>query len=231
MMRAAAVCLLLALVCAAEASTTRRVYVAADEVDWDYAPNGDKYEVDQEIDYRVDAVTFIEPGPDRIGSVYTKAIYREYTDATFSNLATRSRDMEHLGILGPTVWAEVGDNIEVWTLGTGTAPPGLTRSSSTSATMPASTSLFILMESSTRRTQRARSTPTTPSPQATLCCQARRTHTCGLSLPEQVRFRLAWLRSLLSPLLSAPSSPPPSEGASLLFLSLSFLSDTCPDQL
>ena len=50
---------------------------------------------------------------DFIGSVYKKARYVEYTDATFSTVKTRAADEEHLGILGPILKAEVGDVIEV----------------------------------------------------------------------------------------------------------------------
>jgi len=42
--------------------------------------------------------------------VYTKALYREYTDSTFR---TRKSQPAHLGSLGPTIRAEVGDTITV----------------------------------------------------------------------------------------------------------------------
>ena len=59
-------------------------YVAADEVDWNYTPLG----VDQmmgmpAMDF---AKLYTERGPHRIGSTYRKAIYREYTDETFTTL-------------------------------------------------------------------------------------------------------------------------------------------------
>ena len=49
----------------------------------------------------------------RIGKVYKKAMYREFTDATFTKMKKRSSDMEHLGIMGPMIRAEEGDQIEV----------------------------------------------------------------------------------------------------------------------
>src|SRR5207237_756298 len=49
---------------------------------------------------------------DRIGRVYKKAVYREYTDATFTKLKPRGPGEEHLGLLGPVVRAEVGDTIK-----------------------------------------------------------------------------------------------------------------------
>ena len=45
---------------------------------------------------------------------YLKAVYREYTDATFKALKPRAPEWEHLGILGPVIRAEVGDTIKVY---------------------------------------------------------------------------------------------------------------------
>lgn len=46
-------------------------------------------------------------------TTYLKAIYREYTGATFTTLKARDARWEHLGILGPLIRAEVGDTIKV----------------------------------------------------------------------------------------------------------------------
>ena len=89
----------------------RTYYVAADEVEWDYAPSGIDQMMGMPFDVR--ANTFMERGPHRIGKVYHKAIYREYTDATFSTLKPRAPGWEHAGILGPILRAEVGDTIKV----------------------------------------------------------------------------------------------------------------------
>ena len=42
-----------------------------------------------------------------------KALYREYTDASFTELKPRPKEWEHLGFLGPLIRAEVGDTIRV----------------------------------------------------------------------------------------------------------------------
>ena len=60
-----------------------------------------------------DTAMFVEKGKDRIGQIYRKAIYREYTDATFQTLKPRLPSEEHMGILGPVIRAEVGDTIEI----------------------------------------------------------------------------------------------------------------------
>ena len=92
-------------------SKVRTYYVAADEVDWDYAPSGLNKMMGMKFDGY--AATFIEKGPHRIGKVYRKAIYREYTDDSFTKLKPRPADQEYLGMLGPVLRAEVGDTLRV----------------------------------------------------------------------------------------------------------------------
>ena len=95
----------------AVAGTTRHYYVAADEVAWDYAPLGFNNISGQP--FGPEENVFVQTGRDRIGRVYVKALYREYTDATFSTLKPRPPAWEHLGALGPVIRAEVGDIIVV----------------------------------------------------------------------------------------------------------------------
>lgn len=82
---------------------TREYFVAADEVQWDYAPS-----------YPLNRITGMPFTPEEEfwleKRVYVKARYRQYTDATFSTLVEQP---EHLGILGPVLRAEVGDTIVV----------------------------------------------------------------------------------------------------------------------
>jgi len=93
------------------APKVRTYYVAADEVEWDYAPGG----VNKMMGMKFDGYSrvFVERGPHRIGSVYRKALYREYTDETFARLKPRPAEWESSGILGPILRAEVGDTIRV----------------------------------------------------------------------------------------------------------------------
>jgi FtsP/CotA-like multicopper oxidase with cupredoxin domain len=83
---------------------TRTYYIAADEVIWNYAPSG--------MD-RITGKPLPKAPPVFVGYKYKKAIYREYTDATFTKLKPRSAQWQHLGILGPLIRAEVGDTIKV----------------------------------------------------------------------------------------------------------------------
>lgn len=90
---------------------TRTYYVAADTVRWDYAPE-DKNLFSGEAFGPLEN-TWVKRGPKRIGQVYKKAIYREYTDESFTELVERPPKWEHLGMLGPLLRAEVGDTIRV----------------------------------------------------------------------------------------------------------------------
>ena len=112
---AAAFLLVLAAGCAAtraaDRGTTRTYYVAADTLQWDYAPSGAN---------KITGAPFtqfesfiVEPQPEFIGRVYRKAVYREYTDSTFTTLKPRAPEWEHLGILGPLLRGSVGDTIRV----------------------------------------------------------------------------------------------------------------------
>ena len=85
--------------------------MAADEVQWDYAPSGRDEAMGMEFD--AIAKTFTESGPHQIGRVNKKAIYREYTDATFSKLKPRAPENAYLGLVGPILRGEVGDTIKV----------------------------------------------------------------------------------------------------------------------
>jgi FtsP/CotA-like multicopper oxidase with cupredoxin domain len=116
MRRLSIACFLLAFglgACAASqpAGQVRTYYIAADEVNWNYAPTG----IDQMSGKPFDAYqrAFAIRDPHHIGSVYRKAIYREYSDATFRTLKVHPPDQRYLGILGPIIHAEVGDTIKV----------------------------------------------------------------------------------------------------------------------
>jgi len=82
----------------------RTYYIAADEVLWNYAPSG------------MDLIAQ-KPLPPllrlQLGWLFHKAIYREYTDASFTHLKARTPKDDYLGILGPVIRAEVGDTIVV----------------------------------------------------------------------------------------------------------------------
>ncbi len=90
---------------------TRTYYIAADEVRWNYAPTGINQITGKPFDDI--ANVYMENNKDRIGKVSLKAVYREYTDDTFTKLKPVPDKWQHLGILGPVIHAEVGDTIKI----------------------------------------------------------------------------------------------------------------------
>ena len=93
------------------AQQTRTYHIAAIEVDWDYAPTGiNKISGNA---FGASENVFVQSGKERIGKVYRKAVYREYTDAAFTTVKAVAPQWEHLGALGPVIRGEVGDTINV----------------------------------------------------------------------------------------------------------------------
>uniref|UniRef100_A0A4W3IUZ5 ferroxidase n=1 Tax=Callorhinchus milii TaxID=7868 RepID=A0A4W3IUZ5_CALMI len=87
----------------------RTYYIAAVEMEWDYSPDR-SWELEQHNTTKEESYgqVFVGFG---IGSKYKKAVYREYTDGTFTRQKIRSPEEQHLEILGPIIRAEVGDTI------------------------------------------------------------------------------------------------------------------------
>ncbi|KAF5901209.1 hephaestin-like protein 1, partial [Clarias magur] len=91
-------------------STTRTYYIGIREDYWNYAPRDRNQISGLDIKHDEHASEYLVQGPERIGSVYKKALYKEYTDKTFTTEVPKS---EWLGFLGPVIRAEVGDEIVV----------------------------------------------------------------------------------------------------------------------
>src|SRR5215469_13598801 len=90
---------------------TRTYFIAADEIEWNYTPDGKDVMMSRSFDAY--ARVFSEHAPNRIGCTYRKAVFREYTDDTFRTLKPRPPELAHMGLLGPVIRAEVGDTIQV----------------------------------------------------------------------------------------------------------------------
>jgi FtsP/CotA-like multicopper oxidase with cupredoxin domain len=95
---------------AATPGVTRTYYIAADEVDWDYAPGNQDVTMGKPLGAK-EYPLFGHPGVE--ARVFRKAVYREYTDSTFTQLEERPPQWQHLGILGPVLRGAVGDSIIV----------------------------------------------------------------------------------------------------------------------
>jgi len=113
----------------ASSTTTRRYYLQAEEVVWDYGATA--YDNTGQYAYvhgnytqargptpfeHGDGFTFMvnDPEENRIGREYIKCIFVGY-DATFTTREDRSEGTkaQHLGVLGPMLHAEEGDTLEV----------------------------------------------------------------------------------------------------------------------
>ncbi|KAL2391844.1 Hephaestin-like protein [Exophiala dermatitidis] len=90
--------------------TTRTYFVAAVERDWDYMPTGMDMMNEVPIEDSPQAAAVAGHSGQRIGHVYKKALFREYTDESFTTEAPRPT---WLGMLGPIIRAEVGDTVKV----------------------------------------------------------------------------------------------------------------------
>ncbi|KAF1629359.1 Coagulation factor VIII, partial [Eudyptes filholi] len=90
---------------AKEKPVTWTHYIAAEEMDWDYAPVK-PVSLDRNI-----TSLFLEAGPQRIGSQYKKVMFVEYEDATFKK--RKVSDQLDKGILGPVIKGEVGDQFKI----------------------------------------------------------------------------------------------------------------------
>ncbi|KAI7800963.1 hephaestin-like protein 1a [Triplophysa rosa] len=88
----------------------RKYYIAIREEDWDYSPSKHNLITNTSIEQDEHASVFLLKGPTRIGSVYRKAVYRQYTDDSYT---TEIHKPAWLGFLGPILRAEVDDVMEV----------------------------------------------------------------------------------------------------------------------
>jgi hypothetical protein len=90
---------------------TRTYYIAANEVDWDYAST--RSDLVNGVRYHFESNPGGKGAMDPNSAVYRKALFREYTDANFTAVKPREEAWAHLGILGPLIRAEVGVTIQV----------------------------------------------------------------------------------------------------------------------
>ena len=118
------------------ATQTRTYYIAAEELMWDFAPSGRDLMMPagnddpmmamadpmMGMEFDATANVYVERTPERIGSRYKKALYVEYMDATFTVRKPLADEWAHLGLTGPVMHAEVGDQIRVVFRNNGSRP-------------------------------------------------------------------------------------------------------------
>ncbi len=129
---------LLVAFCEPAAARVRIHYIAADEVMWNYAP----------LRMNPIAGTPLPPLlPTQLGWTFQKAIYREYTDATFAHLVPVAPSERYHGMTGPTIHAEVGDTVVIvfrnrTRFPFDIAPSGVRSTPNPSAVLPGATRTF-----------------------------------------------------------------------------------------
>ena len=103
---------LLLIFCCGIYSRKISYYISAEEVIWDYAPNGKDMLHNQETNM-FKMVATSEYSDTSIGRKYIKAQYVEYEDKEFKKKKDVEEKYNHKGILGPIIRAEVGDTIQI----------------------------------------------------------------------------------------------------------------------
>uniref|UniRef100_W5M0L7 Ceruloplasmin n=1 Tax=Lepisosteus oculatus TaxID=7918 RepID=W5M0L7_LEPOC len=88
----------------------REYFIGIKEVQWDYAPSKMNLILNQSLNEDEHVATFLRRGEDRIGSVYKKAVYLQYTSATYREEVEKP---QWLGFLGPLIAAEEGDTVVI----------------------------------------------------------------------------------------------------------------------
>ncbi|XP_042370206.1 ceruloplasmin [Plectropomus leopardus] len=102
--------LLLCCAAACVSGTTRTYFIRIEEVNWNYAPSGMNIIQNRTLQEDEEASVFLQKGPQRIGSTYKKAVYKQYTDGSFR---TEVMKADWQGYLGPLLMAEEGDTVVI----------------------------------------------------------------------------------------------------------------------
>ncbi|XP_046574977.1 ferroxidase HEPHL1-like [Haliotis rubra] len=85
----------------------RHYYIGCVEILWDYAPSGDLV-TPTRFNITSPSSQYLNQGHHRLGRVYKKAVYKQYTDATYS---VEIEKPKWLGFLGPILKGEEGDTL------------------------------------------------------------------------------------------------------------------------
>ncbi|KAK6174304.1 hypothetical protein SNE40_017612 [Patella caerulea] len=93
---------------------TRRYFIGAVEVLWEYAPSKTSPITGESLTKKWSpSEIFVKDNDRYIGTKYYKAVYKEFTDSSFEHEVVRTGNDEHLGYLGPMIRAEQGDMVEI----------------------------------------------------------------------------------------------------------------------
>ncbi|KAM8953158.1 ceruloplasmin [Pelodytes ibericus] len=104
------ICLLLVSGIDCIVAKERTYFIAIKEINWDYAPSEMNIISGNPVADDEHASQFLMRDKTRIGRVYKKAVYLQYTNDSYTE---EIKKPEWLGFLGPILRAEVGDKITV----------------------------------------------------------------------------------------------------------------------
>ncbi|KAH9508746.1 hypothetical protein Btru_049801 [Bulinus truncatus] len=107
LVRALSLSLVLSVMAIVAHTRERRYFIAARDLEWDYAPGVGVYSKTGQSNI---IENFIQPKENRIGSKYKKTGYFQYTDETFTKEIPKPL---YLGLLGPVMRGELHDVIVV----------------------------------------------------------------------------------------------------------------------
>lgn len=91
----------------------REYFIQAEMDSWDYGPLGGDGCSGDVTPWTYAQLQYMGNYSDRIGSKMWKALYRQYTDDTYTTRIQRAEEDEYMGLLGPIMRAEVGDYFRV----------------------------------------------------------------------------------------------------------------------
>ncbi|ORY96782.1 Cupredoxin [Syncephalastrum racemosum] len=100
----------------------REYYISVEEYDWDYAPSGEDQLRGVPLQDSPMAALYTVSSSTRVGRVYHKARYRKYRDPEFKQAAEYDPS---LGMLGPIIRAEAGDQVRIRFLNRASVPHSL----------------------------------------------------------------------------------------------------------
>ncbi|KAI8394176.1 Cupredoxin [Radiomyces spectabilis] len=119
-------------IAAAPVRKVRDYFITAEEIVWNYAPNQWDNFRDQPLTELPSALYTVK-NETRIGSSYVKCVYRQYMDKEFTLPLTHDGS---LGLLGPIIRAEAGDQIRVLFYNKATKPFSLHPHTATFTSVP-----------------------------------------------------------------------------------------------
>ncbi|KAH0625203.1 hypothetical protein JD844_033429 [Phrynosoma platyrhinos] len=91
-------------------ASVRIYYIGIVEENWDYAPTGKNLITGQNLLEDEEAAVYVKRDANRIGRIYKKAIFRQFTDETYSQEIPKP---PWLGFLGPVLKAEERDTFVI----------------------------------------------------------------------------------------------------------------------